>query len=98
MAARPSAIPPRATRQNGQADRSIAMLADWHALSNETQLALAPAALHRAAQTITNQAVLLAEEIETGTLNGMGGADALRLLVAVVRGATEDPFAVAGRC
>ncbi|HUN40181.1 MAG TPA: hypothetical protein VMU81_07815 [Acetobacteraceae bacterium] len=74
------------------------MLADWHVLSNETQLTLARAALYRAAQTIANQAELLAEEIDTGILGDVGGAEALRLLATVVRGAEEDPFAVAGRC
>ena len=74
------------------------MPADWHALSNETQLILARAALHRAAETIAGQAELLAEEIDSGVLSDPGGADALRLLAAVVRGAEQDPFAVAGYC
>jgi hypothetical protein len=74
------------------------MLADWHVLSNATQLTLARAALHRAAESIASQAELLAEEIETGALNDTGGADALRLLIAVVRGGMEDPFTVAGHC
>ncbi|HTW69368.1 MAG TPA: hypothetical protein VME47_05740 [Acetobacteraceae bacterium] len=74
------------------------MPADWHVLSDDIQLTLARAALHRAAQTIAGQAELLAEEIEAGALTDMGGADALRLLAAVVRGSVEDPFAVAGRC
>ena len=74
------------------------MPADWHLLSDETQLILARAALFRAAQTIASQAELLAEEIEAGILGDPGGADALRLLAAVVRGADEDPFAVAGHC
>jgi len=74
------------------------MLTDWHTLSNETQLTLARAALNRAAATIAGQAELLADEIETGALSDPGGADALRLLAAVVRGAEKDPFAVAGHC
>ncbi len=74
------------------------MLADWHLLSNDTQLTLARAALHRAAETIASQAELLADEIETGGIADRGGADALRLLAAVVRGAEQDPFAVAGHC
>jgi hypothetical protein len=74
------------------------MLADWHVLSNETQLTLARAALQRAARTIASQAELLADEIDTGAMTDPGGADALRLLAAVVRGAEEDPFAVAGHC
>lgn len=74
------------------------MPADWHKLSNEAQLTLARAALHRAAETIAGQAEVLADEIENGALTDPGGADALRLLAAVVRGAERDPFAVAGHC
>ena len=74
------------------------MLADWHLLSDETQLTLARAALQRAARTIASQAELLAEEIDNGAVTDPGGADALRLLAAVVRGVEDDPFAVAGHC
>lgn len=74
------------------------MPADWHTLSNEAQLALARAALQRAARTIASQAEVLADEIDNGALSDLGGADALRLLAAVVRGAEQDPFAVAGHC
>jgi hypothetical protein len=74
------------------------VLADWNLLSNETQLTLASAALNRAAATIAAQAELLAEEIETGAMSDPGGADALRLLAVIVRGADEDPLAVAGHC
>jgi hypothetical protein len=74
------------------------MQADWHTLSTETQLTLACAALHRAAQAIASQAESLAEEIETGAMSDPGGAGALRLLAAVVRGEERDPFAAAGHC
>ncbi|HVC59086.1 MAG TPA: hypothetical protein VND19_01825 [Acetobacteraceae bacterium] len=74
------------------------MPTEWHSLSNEAQLTLARAALNRAAATIAGQAELLAEEIENGAISDPGGADALRLLAAVVRGAEADPFAVAGHC
>jgi hypothetical protein len=74
------------------------MLTDWNLLSNETQLTLARAALTRAAATIAGQAELLADEIETGAMGDPGGVDALRLLAAIVRGAEESPFAVAGHC
>jgi hypothetical protein len=74
------------------------MLADWHALSHDTQVTLARSALHRAAEVIAAQAELLAEEIDAGALSDPGGADALRMLVAVVRGAASDPLAVAGHC
>ena len=74
------------------------MSADWHLLSNETQLTLARAALHRAAEAIASQAEVLADEIDTGAVRDPGGADALRLLAAVVRSAESDPLAVAGHC
>ena len=74
------------------------MLADWHALSNETQMTLAHAALTRAAETIACQAELLAEEIESGALADPGGVDALRMFAAVVRSQEEDPLSVAGHC
>lgn len=59
--------------------------ADWHILSDDARLMLSREALHAAAAAIATQAELLAEEIETGTLADQGGADALRLLAAVVR-------------
>ena len=74
------------------------MPADWNILSDEAQLTLARAALARAAQTIASQAEILADEIDTGALTDPGGADALRMLAAVVRSAESDPFAVAGHC
>ncbi len=74
------------------------MPADWHTLSNEAQLTLARAALHRAAQTIAGQAEVLADEIDNGVLTDPGGADALRMLAAVVRSTEDDPFAAAGHC
>lgn len=74
------------------------MSADWHLLSNEAQLAVANAALQRAARIIACQAEVLANEIDDGAIADPGGADALRLLAAVVRSAERDPLAVAGRC
>ena len=57
----------------------------WHRLAEQEQLALAEAALRRAAQTIAGQAETLAIEMETGQLADRGGPNALRLLAAVVR-------------
>ena len=80
-------------------------LRDWHALSDDAQLILSRQAMRRAAETIATQAELLAGEIELGTLHDRGGAEALRLLAAVVRvgngGASEggggvDRMEVAG--
>ena len=58
---------------------------DWNLLSDEQQLALARAALRRAAETIAGQAEVLAAEMEDGGLLDRGGPDALRLLANVVR-------------
>ena len=72
------------------------MDADWSALSDETQLAVAEAALRRAAETIAGQAETLAEEMAAGHLADLGGPDALRLFATVVRVAGQDAPAVAG--
>jgi hypothetical protein len=61
------------------------MIRDWHALSDDMQLVLTQQALLRAAETIAQQAELLAEEMDSGNLSDRGGPDALRLLAAVVR-------------
>lgn len=59
--------------------------ADWHILSEEARLVLSREALHAAADAIAVQAERLADEIESGALTDQGGAEALRLLAAVVR-------------
>lgn len=59
----------------------------WHSLSDDTQLTLARQALHHAFEVIAGQAEGLAGEIDDGALADRGGAEALRLLVAVVRAA-----------
>lgn len=61
------------------------MLTDWSTLSDEMQLALSREALCHAAETFAGQAELLAGEIDEGSLADRGGAEALRLLAAVVR-------------
>ena len=71
-------------------------LRDWHALSDDAQLLLSRQAMRRAAETIATQAELLAEEIEHGTLHDRGGAEALRLLAAVVRVGGGGSNGVAG--
>ena len=58
---------------------------DWSMLSDESQLALSREALCRAAETFAGQAEVLAAEIDDGGLTDRGGAEALRLLAAVVR-------------
>ena len=57
----------------------------WDSLPDDLQLELAAQALLRAAETIAGQAECLAAEIEDGALADGGGADALRLLAAVIR-------------
>ena len=68
----------------------------WPRLAEPDQLALAEAALRRAAQTIAGQAEALASEMESGHLADRGGANALRLLAAVVRGQPRGEPAPAG--
>ena len=72
------------------------MLTDWNRLTDEVQLALSREALRRAVETIADQAEVLAEEMKAGTLSDRGGADALRLLAAIVRVNGEDSLRAAG--
>ena len=65
--------------------RTTTMLRNWNLLSDELQLTLSSAALYRAVNTVADQAELLAGEMEAGNLADLGGPDALRLLVMVVR-------------
>lgn len=58
---------------------------DWTHLSDTLQLALSQEALRRASAIIAEQAELLAAEMEAGRLEDRGGADALRLLAAIIR-------------
>ncbi|MBX5452401.1 MAG: hypothetical protein K6U10_00505 [Acidobacteriia bacterium] len=69
---------------------------DWDSLSEDQQIMLSREALARAANTIAAQAELLAAEFDAGTLEDRGGAEALRLLAAVVRASSEQTFGVAG--
>lgn len=61
------------------------MIADWNTLSEPLQLYLAQQAFRQAAETIAGQAEVLAQEFEAGTLADRGGAEALRLMAAIVR-------------
>ncbi len=69
------------------------MLKDWNLLPEDVQLALSHEALLRAADTIAGQAEILAGEMDCGGITDRGGADALRLLAAVVRVTGRDSFA-----
>lgn len=66
------------------------MLTDWHALSDELQLALAQQAMRHAAEAVAAQADALAGAMEGGALQDRGGPDALRRLAAVVRATMPD--------
>ena len=69
---------------------------NWNSLPDEMQLVLSREALRRAAETLAEHAVLLAEEMDRGTLADRGGPDALRLFAAVVRATNDDAFGVVG--
>ena len=72
------------------------MPADWSLLSDELQIVVSRQALDKASGIIAEQADLLAQEIESGRLEDRGGADALRLLAAIVRlnSAASEPAAM----
>jgi hypothetical protein len=72
------------------------MLRDWNELSDELQATLTREALRRAAETIADQAEMLATEMECGLITDEGGVEALRLLAAVVRFADTDRYGPAG--
>jgi Mor family transcriptional regulator len=70
--------------------------ADWTALTDEQQIALAREALRHAAATLADHAEVLAGEMEVGTLHDKGGPDALRLFAAVVRATDAASFGLVG--
>jgi hypothetical protein len=73
------------SRQRWLPTPDAAPICDWALLSEPMQLAVAREALARAAETIAGQAMVLATEMEEGTLPDRGGGEALRLFAAVVR-------------
>ncbi len=72
------------------------MLVEWNLLSEDLQLSVSREALRRAAETIAEQAEVMAQEMEAGGLADRGGTDALRLFAAVVRVNARDPLAPMG--
>ena len=72
------------------------MSPDWDSLPDLLQVVLAQEAMRRAAESIAGQAEALAGEIDAGALSDRGGAEALRLLAAIVRLATRDGLAPHG--
>jgi hypothetical protein len=57
---------------------------EWNLLSDEMQLTLTREAYRQALDTITGHARALAGEIAAGRIMDRGGAEALRLFVAVI--------------
>jgi hypothetical protein len=82
-------------RMAGQ-DRTAMQTERWNTLPEDLQLVLSREALRRAAETLADHAVLLAEEMERGTLSDRGGPEALRLFAAVVRATNQDAFGPVG--
>ena len=61
------------------------MITEWNAMPEALQLYLAQQAFRQASEAIAGQAEVLAQEFDTGTLADRGGAEALRLMAAIVR-------------
>lgn len=61
------------------------MISEWNAMPESLQLYLAQQAFRQASEAIAGQAEVLAREFDTGTLADRGGAEALRLMAAIVR-------------
>jgi hypothetical protein len=72
------------------------MRLDWDKLPEDLQLSVAREALTRAGAIVAEQAEGLAEEIELGNIADRGGADALRLLAAILRRFSADPLPPVG--
>jgi hypothetical protein len=95
----PAAVKARCphNRQDGASDdRSAMRTASWTTLPEDLQLVLSREALRRAAETLAEHALMLAEEMERGTLTDRGGPDALRLFAAVVRATNEEGLGAVG--
>jgi len=73
------------------------MITEWNALPETLQLYLAQQAFRQAAETIAGQAEVLAQEFDEGGLADRGGAEALRLMAAIVRAVGPLPAAVVGK-
>jgi hypothetical protein len=67
------------------------MAVEWTILTDEAQLALSREAARRALALVANQAEQLALDIDDGVLSDQGGAEALRLLTALIRLEDHDP-------
>lgn len=74
------------------------MVLEWNALPETLQLYLAQQAFRQASEAIAGQAEVLAQEFDTGTLADRGGAEALRLMAAIVRALGPGSAAPMGVC
>lgn len=72
------------------------MIAEWNSLPETLQLYLAQQAFRQASETIAGQAEVLAQEFEVGSLADRGGAEALRLMAAIVRALGPDTTPCSG--
>lgn len=72
------------------------MSPDWNILPEPVQRAVADAALRRAVAVVADHAEALARELDCGTIADRGGAEALRLLVAILIQAGQDTLILAG--
>jgi hypothetical protein len=75
---------------------SAGVSADWHAISEELQTALAQQAMHRAALIVAEQAEMFARQFTSGTLEDRGAEDALRLFAALLRETSHASLTTAG--
>ncbi len=73
------------------------MLADWNLLSDELQLTLSREALRQAVEIVADHAESLAREIEEGGIADHGGAEALRMLAAIIMATRPAPLKTAGQ-
>jgi len=70
--------------------------AEWHSISDETQLALANQAMRRAATIVADQADLFAVQFASGVLQDRGAVDALRLFAVLLRETSAECLGPAG--
>jgi len=70
--------------------------AEWHAMSEDLQTALAQQAMHRAAMIVAEQAEMFAKQFRAGTLQDRGAEDALRLFAAILRETSTASLTPAG--
>jgi len=83
------------TREHDSRAKSRAN-AEWHAMSEDLQTALAQQAMHQAAMIVAEQAEMFARQFRSGTLQDRGAEDALRLFAALLRETSTASLTPAG--